>query len=487
MTPKYHQRFSLALLTDFYELSMAYGYYKLGIEKKNAIFHLFFRRKPFKGEYAVFAGLETVLDIIKTFRFDPSDIAYLSTIKNPKGDPFFSEDFLNYLSNFTFSLDIHAVEEGEIVFPFEPLLRVKGPVIEAQLLEGLLLNILNFQTLIATKASRITYAAGSDDVVEFGMRRAQGIDGSLSASRAAFIGGVSATSNVLAGKQFGIPVKGTLAHSWILVFKNEKEAFQAYVECYPDAPLFLVDTYDTIEGVKNAIEISKSRKGNMLGVRIDSGDLAYLSILVRKLLDENGFKDAKIMASNELDEFIIKDLKHQGAKVNYWGVGTNLVTAKDQPALDGVYKLTAIEDDNGVMQDRVKISEQSAKINNPGSQQIKRFKDENGFIADMIYDDSSPQKAPYHLVDSQDSSKERVLTGDGKNLLVPIFEKGKCVYTSPTLKQVQEKVSKNLSKLHASHRRFLNPNPYFVGIEKSLYQKKQSIILGMKNESSSNS
>ena len=341
-------RESLSLLTDFYQLSMAYGYWKLGIAERESVFHLFFRRKPFNGGFAISAGLETVLEFLHGFHYTQTDLAYLEQLNGGDGKPFFDPAFLEYLSKFSFQCDIDAMPEGTPVFPYEPLLRVQGPILQAQLLESPLLNIINFQTLVATKSARICWAARPDPVVEFGLRRAQGIDGALAASRAAFIGGCESTSNVLAGKIYGIPVKGTHAHSWIMAFDDEEESFEAFAQAMPNNCIFLIDTYASIEGVNKAIRVGKNMRDKgveMIGVRLDSGDLAHLSIEIRKLLDAAGFPDAKIMASNELDEHIIKDLKHQDAKVNVWGVGTNLVTGKDQPALDGVYKISAIKDD----------------------------------------------------------------------------------------------------------------------------------------------
>jgi len=311
---------SLALLTDLYELTMAYGYWKLGMMERQASFSLSFRRRPFGGNYAIAAGLQTAIEFIEAFRFGESDLTYLEGLKTPNGEYLFEPKFLDYLSKLSLNCDLYAMPEGTPVFPYEPLLFVRGPILEAQILESALLNIINFQTLIATKASRICEAAEGDEVVEFGLRRAQGIDGALSGTRASFVGGCHATSNVIAGKHFGIPVKGTHAHSWIMAFDKEEEAFKAYADVMPNNCIYLVDTYNTIEGVKKAIAVAKTKKEKMLGVRLDSGDLAQLSIEIRKLLDEAGFTDAKIMASNELDEWVIRDLKMQGAKVNLWGV-----------------------------------------------------------------------------------------------------------------------------------------------------------------------
>jgi len=480
-------RESLALMTDLYELTMAYGYWKKGIADKEAVFHLFFRRKPFNGSFAVAAGLATVLDYLDNFRFQADDLAYLATLKTDDGNLLFEKKFLDYLSSFSFSCDIDAIPEGTPVFPYEPLVRVQGPLLHAQLLESALLNILNFQTLIATKAARICWAARPDPVVEFGLRRAQGVDGALSASRAAFIGGCESTSNVLAGKIFNIPVKGTHAHSWIMAFDDEEESFVAYAEAMPNNCIFLIDTYDTVGGVKKAINVARrmrERGKEMIGVRLDSGDLAHLSIEVRKLLDEAGFPEAKIMASNELDEHIINDLKHQGAKINIWGVGTNLITGKDQPALDGVYKLSAIKDQKGKWQNKVKISEQLVKVTNPGILQVRRYFDARGNVADMIYDIHAPLAVEPQIIDTLDPMREQKIFASMqyKDLLIPVVRQGKKVYESPSLSQIREKTYRELSQFHPGMRRFLYPQPYLVGLEKSLNELKLKLIQEILNK-----
>ncbi len=463
---------SLALLTDFYELTMAYGYWKLGMADREAAFQLFFRRKPFHGSFAIAAGLETALDFIERFHYSADDLAYLEQLK------LFDPKFLEFLSHFSFKCDIDAIPEGTPVFPFEPLVRVQGPLLHAQLLECPLLNIINFQSLIATKAARVCWAARPDPVVEFGMRRAQGIDGALSASRAAYIGGCESTSHVLAGKIFGIPVKGTHAHSWIMAFDEEEASFEAYAEVMPKNCIFLIDTYDTIGGVKKAISVAKKKKIELVGVRLDSGDLAHLSIEVRKLLDEAGFPQAKIMASNELDEMLISDLKHQGAKINVWGVGTNLVTGKDQPALDGIYKLSAVKDEQGNWQYKIKISERLTKVTHPGLSQVRRYYDKSGNVADMIYDIHSKLPLAPQSIDPYDPAHTQTFSSSmqHKELLVPVFKKGKRVYESPPLKEIREKTLSELSQFHPAMRRFLNPQPYFVGLEKSLYDLKIQLI-----------
>ena len=374
-------------------------------------------------------------------------------------------------------LDIDALPEGTVVFPYEPLLRVRGPIWQAQLLESALLNMINFQTLIATKAARVFLAAAPDPVVEFGMRRAQGFDGAISASRAAFIGGCESTSDVMAGKLFGIPVRGTHAHSWIMAFDEEKSAFRTYAEMRPKNCVMLIDTYNSVEGVKRAIEVAKSIKNfDLAGVRLDSGDLTKLSIEIRKLLDEAGFQKTKIMASNELDEYLIQDLKAQGAKINVWGVGTNLVTAKGQPALDGVYKLSAIQDEKGEWVHKLKLSEQIAKVTNPGILQVRRFFDGTFYIGDAIYDELLKIKQPCSIVNQHDPNDQMDADAHFEDLLVPIFRKGKLVYQSPSIQEMQAHAKKELSRLPSAMLRFTNPQPYFAGLEKSLYQKKLELI-----------
>ncbi|MEZ6190591.1 MAG: nicotinate phosphoribosyltransferase [Phycisphaerales bacterium] len=418
-------RTPLGLLTDLYQLTMAYGYWKQGRADQEAVFHLFFRRPPFGGGYTIAAGLSAVMDLLREFRFEAGDIEYLATLTGNDGKPLFDPAFLSYLGRIEFSCDVDAVPEGAVVFPNEPLLRVRGPILQAQLLETALLNLVNFQTLIATKAARVCYAAQGDAVLEFGLRRAQGVDGSLSASRAAYIGGCAATSNVLAGKLYGIPVKGTHAHSWVMSFDDELSSFEAYADAMPNNCVFLVDTYDTIAGVRNAIAVGhklRERGHEMVGVRLDSGDLAYLSIEVRRLLDAAGFENAVIVASNDLDEQIIQDLKQQGATIAVWGVGTKLATAYDQPALGGVYKLGAIRQADGAWAHRVKLSEQTIKTSIPGVLQVRRFEDSHGHIADMIYDELTGVDDARLIVDPKDPTRRKKIGSKAmvRDLLVPI-------------------------------------------------------------------
>jgi len=484
LTERY--RHSLNLLTDLYQLTMAQGYWVKGMAEKEAVFHLYFRQNPFKGGYTVSAGLADAIDLLRNFQFSPEDISYLGSLRGSKDQPLFREDFLKYLETLRFTCSVAALPEGTLVFPSEPLLRITGPILQCQLVETPLLNILNFQTLIATKAARIVDAAGADRVIEFGMRRAQGPDGALSAARAAFIGGIGATSNLLAGKQYGIPVKGTHAHSWVMSFAEEKEAFAAYASVFPHDSVFLVDTYNTLAGVKNAITIAQDMRNEgieLQGIRLDSGDLAYLSKEARRLLDEAGFPEVSIVASNDLDEHLIQSLKLQGARIDTWGIGTKLVTAYDQPALGGVYKLGAIRNAQGEWDYKLKLSEQLVKISTPGIQQIRRFFNEEGFIADMIYSEDEPVAAPATIIDPHDPTRRKILGAEvtHQDLLVPIMVKGKEVYEWPDLQTIQIYARQQVSQLHETSRRFLNPHLYPVGLAEQLHRKKMDIIMQLRN------
>lgn len=482
-----YENSSLTLLTDLYELTMAYGYWKTKKLEDEAVFHLFFRKPPFKGGYALAAGLENVICFLKNFRYTDEDLEYVSTLKGEDNQPLFEEEFLKYLSQLRFTCDVDAVVEGEVVFPFEPLIRVQGPILQAQLLESPLLTLINFPSLIATKASRVCYAAKGDPVIEFGLRRAQGIDGAMTATRSAYIGGCSSTSNVLAGKLLGIPVKGTHAHSWVMAFATELEAFEAYAQVMPHNCLFLVDTYDTLQGISQAIAIGHKLKNmgkKFLGIRLDSGDLAHLSIVARKMLDESGFSHAKILASNELDEFLIADLKSQGAQIGVWGVGTHLVTGFGQPALDGVYKLSALKKE-GKWEYKLKLSEQMMKVSNPGILQVRRyFQNEDEYIGDSLYDIFTDLSKGCHMVNPFDDTKKHFFTGQlrGRDLLVPIFRKGECVYKVPSLSSVQNYAKEELNKFDRSIRRFYNPHLYPVGMEKSLYEKKRQLVANIREK-----
>jgi nicotinate phosphoribosyltransferase len=378
------------------------------------------------------------------------------------------------------TVDIDALPEGTLVFGNEPLLRVRGNLLEAQLLETTLLNALNFPSLIATKAARVCEAAGSDPVLEFGLRRAQGIDGALSASRAAFIGGCAATSNVLAGKLYGIPVRGTHAHSWVMAFDGEREAFDAYADAVPNNCVFLVDTYDSLEGVRNAIHAGKrlrERGKRMLGIRLDSGDLAWLSNEARALLDQAGFEDAFIVGSNDLDEHLIASLKQQGSSITVWGVGTKLVTAYDQPALGGVYKLSMIER-AGKLEPRIKLSEQAAKISNPGIQQVRRFYRAGKLVADAIYDEQQGCASPTTIIDPLDPTRKRKLAADlaHEDLLLPAVRQGKVVAARPTLREIQARAKRQLAALHPSVRRSLHPHEYPVGLTRELFEERVRMV-----------
>jgi nicotinate phosphoribosyltransferase len=478
---------SLSLLTDLYQLTMAYGYWKSNHAEQEAVFHLYFRKNPFDGGYAVCAGLDYAIHYLQNLQFSDNDIEYLTSLRNAHGDELFELDFIEYLRNLKFTCTVEAIPEGTVVFPNEPLIRVTGPLLQAQLIETPLLTLINFQTLVATKAARITEAAQGDLVMEFGMRRAQGVDGSLSATRAAFIGGIKATSNLMAGELFGIPVKGTHAHSWVMTFPSEAEAFENYAAAFPFDSVFLVDTFDTLEGVKNAIKIARKMRDNgseLSGIRLDSGDLAYLSIEARKLLDDAGFPDVSIVASNDLDEYLIESLKQQGARINSWGIGTKLVTAYDQPALGGVYKLGALKDENGHWQYKLKLSEQLVKTSTPGVQQVRRFCDGKGkFTADMIYNEAAPLSENLKIIHPLDNTKQKAITKDTpyEDLLVPIFRHGELVYKLPQLEEIQARTQQQVQALDPTIRRFLNPHTYPVGLEETLYNLKTDLILKFRN------
>lgn len=479
---------SLSLLTDLYQVTMAYGYWKSGITRpelaeQEAVFNLYFRRNPFGGGFTVACGLTNVIGYIKNFGFSKKDLRYLQTLTGNDGKPLFEAAFLTYLANLKLTCAIDAIPEGTAVFPNEPLVRVRGPMLQCQLLETPLLNLVNFETLVATKAARLRLVAETDTLLEFGLRRAQGVDGGMTASRAAYIGGCDATSNVLAGKLYDIPVRGTHAHSWVMSFDSELDAFETYANLMPNNVTLLVDTYDTLQGVRNAIEAGRqlTQRGHTLaGIRLDSGDLAYLSIEARKLLDEAGFTDTKIVASNDLDETIINSLKQQGARIDIWGVGTKLVTAFDQPALGGVYKLAALRNSDTGWVYKIKLSEQAIKTSTPGIQQVRRFHDERGFLADMIYDEElNGQNHPVTMIDPMDFTKRRrFAVGQAfDDLLVPVFRDGACVYDNPSIHAIRDRVQTQLASLHPSVKRFVNPHSYPVGLEKSLHELKTKLIL----------
>lgn len=472
------------MFTDLYQLTMAYAYWTEGIAETEAVFNLFFRRNPFAGGYTISCGLANVIEFLDNFKFTTTELDFLRTLKTPKGSDMFSDEFIAYLANMEFNCSIDAIPEGRVVFPNEPILRVQGPIIQAQLIESALLNAVNYQSLVATKAARVCQAAGGDQVLEFGLRRAQGKDGAISASRAAYIGGCSATSNVLAAELFGIPAAGTHAHSWVMAYDNELASFEGYANCLPDNCIFLIDTYDTLQGARNAIRVGKSlreRGKHLSGVRIDSGDLAYYSIKVRELLDEHGFSDTKIVASNDLDEYLITSLKQQHAKIDVWGVGTKLVTAFDEPALGGVYKLSAIKQEDR-WKYKIKLSEQAVKINNPGIQQVKRLIRNGTFVADMIFDINSKAQPQQLMVDPLDHTRRKSidLNLENEELLVPIFQSGVLKYQQPNIHEIRQKVQEELSKLDQSIKRLMNPHQYTVGLEKTLYDIKTQLILEMR-------
>jgi nicotinate phosphoribosyltransferase len=464
---------NLSLLTDLYQLTMAYGYWKTGSDNHEAVFHLFYRKKIFGGNYAIACGLQDVIEFLNNFKFTSADLDYLSSLKNNKDQALFEDDFLDYLLHLEFSCNIDAVEEGSVVFPHEPLLRVTGPLLQAQLIETFLLNSINFQTLIASKSARIIEAADGDPVHEFGLRRAQGIDGGLSASRAAYIGGCAATSNVLAGKIYDIPVKGTHGHSWVMSFEDELEAFEAYAKVMPDNCVFLVDTFDTIKGIKKAILIAENLRKNghsFLGVRLDSGDLLSLSIQARQLLDAAGFESAKIVASDSLDEYKIKDLKAKGALIDIWGVGTNLVTAKGQPALGGVYKLAAIRKKESDWIYKIKLSNTSNKVSTPGILQVRRYFVSNGQpFADMIWNVDNKELFPQ----IQSFDGRTIVANDRlfKDLLVPIFKQGKLVYNSPSIHQIRAYREEQVKLFQK-----VDFKLYPKGLEQQLNQQKLNLI-----------
>ena len=473
---------NLTLLTDLYELTMMQGYYEKG-QNENVIFDVFFRQNPCNNGYSVCAGLDQVIDYIKNLHFTYDDVDYL------RGLGIFKEDFLHYLSGFHFSGDIYAIPEGTVVFPKEPLLKVVAPIMEAQLVETAILNIINHQSLIATKTSRIVFAANGDGIMEFGLRRAQGPDAGLYGARAAMIGGCVGTSNVLAGQMFDVPVMGTHAHSWIMSFPAEYTAFKTYAEMYPDNCTLLVDTYDTLKsGVPNAIRVFQEFKdaGKPLikyGIRLDSGDLAYLSKEARKMLDEAGFPEATICASNDLDEFLLHDLKMQGAAIDSWGVGTNLITSKDCPSFGGVYKLAAIQNEKGEFVPKIKISENTEKITNPGNKTIYRiYEKASGKIkADLICfaDEVIDPKQDLLLFDPMDTWKKTKLAGGTytvREILLPIFKNGECLYKSPTLKEIAAYCREEKDTLWDETKRLFYPHRVYVDLSQKLYAVKQSLL-----------
>lgn len=467
----------LELVTDLYEFTMSNGYFENG-SKDIAYFDIFFRKVPDKGGYAIVAGLEQVIDYVENLSFDEDDINYLRSLN------LFSENYLDYLYNFKFTGDIWAVPEGTVVFPGEPLLTVRANIVEAQLLETAMLLLINHQSLIATKTSRIVRAAEGRPVMEFGARRAHGVSAAVYGARAAIIGGAVGTSCVLTAKEFGVPASGTMAHSWIQSFNSEYEAFKKYAELYPNNSLFLVDTYNTLEsGVPNAIkvfdEVLKPKNIRPIGIRLDSGDLAYISKKAREMLDEAGYEDCKIFLTNSLDEYLITSLLNQEAKVDSFGVGENLITAKSDAVFGGVYKLVAIEK-NGVIEPKIKISENIEKITNPGFKKVYRFynKDTNHAIADLIaLADEEISNKEYDLFDEHNTWKKKHITNYYvKELQEKIFENGKLIYKKPELKEIAKYTKEQLETIWDEVKRLRNPQKYYVDISQKLYDLKTKML-----------
>lgn len=476
-------RQNLTLLTDLYELTMMQGYFRNMDRNETVIFDAFYRSNPNGGGYAISAGLDQLIKYIKELHFAPQDIEYLAGLQ------IFDQDFLDYLADFRFSGSIYAIPEGTVIFPREPIVKVIAPIMEAQLVETAILNIMNHQSLIATKASRVCWAARGDGIMEFGLRRAQGPDAGTYGARAAVIGGCIGTSNVLCGQLFHVPVKGTHAHSWIMSFPDEYTAFKTYAEMYPSACILLVDTYDTLKsGVPNAIRVFQEMRDSGVtltsyGIRLDSGDLAYLSKKARKMLDEAGFSDAVISASNDLDEYLIDSLKVQGAAITSWGVGTNLITSKDWPAFGGVYKLAAIMGEDGKFIPKIKLSENSEKVTNPGNKTIYRIYDkETGKIkADLIclVDETFSEEEPLLLFDPLEPWKKTKCkpgTYTMRELLKPVFVDGECVYESPEVMDIRDYCLKELSTLWDETRRLINPQKVYVDLSSKLYHIKIALL-----------
>ena len=471
---------NLSMLCDFYEFTMSNGYFKNGFYKRNVYFDVFFRKVPDNGGFAIAAGLEQVISYIKNLHFSEDDISYLRT----KG--IFDEQFLEYLSNFKFHGDIYAVPEGTPVFPNEPVMTVRAPAIEAQIIETFVLLTVNHQTLIATKANRIVRAAQGRAVLEFGSRRAQGASGAVDGARAAYIGGCAGTACTLTDELYGVPAGGTMAHSWIQMFDSEYDAFKTYCELYPDNPTLLVDTYNTLKsGVPNAIKVFKEvllpQGKTKCAIRLDSGDISYLSKKARKMLDEAGLTDCTITASNSLDEYLIRDLMMQGAQVDTFGVGERLITSSSSPVFGGVYKLVAVEDEGGEIVPKIKVSENTAKITNPHFKKLYRYYDnESGkAIADelCVYDEVVDDKKPRTIFDPMATWKTKTLTDfTAKELMVPVFRGGECVYESPSIREIADYCATQLDLLWDEVKRFENPHTYYVDLSKKLYEIKNILL-----------
>src|SRR5438094_5447176 len=477
-----------ALTTDLYEVTMACGYFKAVVTDHEAVFHVTFRENPFAGQFTVACGLATAIDFLRAFHFTDTEVDYLGSQRGNDGKPLFDSRFLDYVRGLQLTCDVDAIPEGTLVFPNEPLIRIIGPIIECQLLETALLNIFNFQSLIATKAARVCLAANRDPVIEFGLRRSQGVDGALTAARAAYIGGCAGTSNLQAGQQFGIPVSGTQAHSWIMFFENESEAFQTYAKAMPNNCVFVVDTYNSLDGVRHAIDIARRLRQNgheMIGVRLDSGDRVALSIETRRMLDKAGFTNAKIVCSGDLDEHAITDMKQRGAKIDAWGVGTELATGQPDAALGGIYKLGAIKRPGGEWLYRIKLSEERAKTSVPGLLQVRRLHQPDGrFVADAIYELDHRASKPCVIVDLQTEQETEIPASmEYSDLLVPIFRKGRLVYQVPDLAASREHTRQQLRCAHAEILRLNNPTPYKIGLELSLHQLRSTLIARAKEQS----
>ena len=469
---------NLTLLTDFYELTMGNGYLENGLADTVCCFDLYFRKVPDNGGFAVMCGLEQAINYIKKLSFTDEDIAYLRDKK------IFSEKFLDYLRSFKFSCDVWAIPEGTPVFPNEPLVIVKGPAIQAQLMETMLLLCINHQCLIATKAARIVKAADGRAVMEFGSRRAQGSDGAIYGARAAYIGGCAGTACTISDKEMGTPALGTMAHSWVQMFDSELDAFRAYAKCYPDACLLLVDTYNVLKsGIPNAIKVFNELRAEghePAGIRIDSGDITYLSRKARKMLDDAGFPNAKICISNSLDEYIIEDILRQGACIDSFGVGERLITSRSEPVFGGVYKLTAVEKDGQIIP-KIKLSENVTKITTPDFKELWRFYDKTTgkAIADLItcYGEEVDDTKPYTIFDPEHPYKKKTVTDfTAKKLLVQIFDKGECVYESPSATEIRDFCREQIGTLWSEVTRFENPHEYYVDLSKKLWDKKNDLL-----------
>lgn len=469
---------NLTMLVDFYEMTMANGYLENGIGDMTVYFDMFFRKVPDNAGYAIFVGLQQLIEYIENLKFTPEDIEYL----RDKG--IFSEGFLEYLKNFKFSCDIWSVPEGTPVFPGEPLITVRGPAIQAQFIETMLLLTVNHQSLIATKASRIVRAADGRPVMEFGSRRAQGYDGAVYGARAAYIGGCCGTACAISDREFGVPALGTMAHSWVQLFDSELEAFRAYAKTYPEGCVLLVDTYNVLKsGIPNAITVFRelAQKGiRPGGIRIDSGDIAYLSKKARAMLNEAGFEDCKIVISNSLDEYIIRDLIVQGAQIDSFGVGERLVTSKSEPVFGGVYKLVAAEKDGEIMP-KIKLSENAVKITNPGFKSLWRLFDNvtGKAVADVITlaDEVIDDKEPYIIFDPEFTYKRKlVINFTAKRLREPVFEKGKCVYNKLSIEEIREYCESQLDTIWDEVKRFENPHEYYVDLSKPLWEMKRRLL-----------